>query len=523
MIDQAIWEQKVLERIGGYNDLVRALLSLFRTWGTRQQPDQATINKILLKGRPGSGKTALALALAETSGLPYHVLNATDVFQTEEGATETKLRQFFDKPQQGDSILVVDEVDILACALDKQKSGLDTRILSVMQSCIDKLPTHVFLLAMTNRVHAIDASFLRSGRFDTSFELTMTSAAQRQPVLARLLQDLPFSSSDDQRVLVSQLAQRTHGFEPSDLQSLCTQIVLALVKQEQVTGVKPNITWSLLETCLAATRPAGMHAFTTPVPTVLFSDLFGLDRVIHDIKASVITPFEHPERYHALGITAPRGILLHGPPGTGKTMVCCALARESGINYIFVDSTQLRSKVVGESEKNIANLFAHARSNAPCIIFIDQIDILLPKRGTGSSSENTSDRIVTGFLTEMDGLLTRSSAKNGARQMDIMVVATTNRINVMDDAVLRPGRFDEHIHIDLPDAQQRAAILQGFASKMPLELTTDDMDHVVTNTDGWTGADFDNLLREAAMQSLREDRNAKKIAFRHLSIPTRIK
>ncbi|ORX61322.1 AAA-domain-containing protein [Hesseltinella vesiculosa] len=241
-----------------------------------------------------------------------------------------------------------------------------------------------------------------------------------------------------------------------------------------------------MEDTLAAARPSGLSAFASPAPNVQFCDIYGMDTVIRDIKASVITPFQRPEQYIALGITAPKGILLHGPPGTGKTMICCALAREAGVNYIFVESTQLRSKVVGESEKSIANLFSHARSNSPCILFIDQIDILVPKRGSRSTSENTGDRIVTGFLT------------------------ATNRIEVIDEAVLRPGRFDEHIQIQLPDQHQRKAIIQGLTKKIPLEMSPEQLDEMVTQSRGWAGADLENILREAAMENLRQDRQATK-------------
>ncbi|KAI7863960.1 P-loop containing nucleoside triphosphate hydrolase protein, partial [Spinellus fusiger] len=223
------------------------------------------------------------------------------------------------------------------------------------------------------------------------------------------------------------------------------------------------------------------------IPHVTFEDLYGIDSIIEDIKTSLLHPFHHPEEYIALSIAPPRGILLHGPPGVGKTMLCCALASEAGVNFILVESSQLRSKVVGESEKNLARLFAHARSNAPCILFIDQIDMLLPKRGTHQSSENTSDRIVTGFLT------------------------ATNRIHVMDPAVLRPGRFDECLYISLPDEQQRTLLICGLGSKMPIALTEEEMKTLVQSTHGWSYAEIDNLLREAAMVCLRENINSTQV------------
>ncbi|ORE09295.1 P-loop containing nucleoside triphosphate hydrolase protein [Rhizopus microsporus var. microsporus] len=213
---------------------------------------------------------------------------------------------------------------------------------------------------------------------------------------------------------------------------------------------------------LTVIRPSSLNEFGSRVPLVTFSDLYGLNDVIQELKACVIEPFHHPERYIQLGIMPPKGILLHGPTGVGKTMLCSALASEAGVNFMLVESSQIRSKIVGESEKAVAKLFAQARANSPCILFIDQIDMLLPKRGTSQSTENTSDRIVTSFLT------------------------ATNRIETMDPAVLRPGRFDERIHIPLPDSTQRLQIIKGISSKMPISLNDQEINELVQQTDKWS-------------------------------------
>ncbi|KAI8371282.1 P-loop containing nucleoside triphosphate hydrolase protein [Choanephora cucurbitarum] len=284
------------------------------------------------------------------------------------------------------------------------------------------------------------------------------------------------------------MSKRTHGFVPSDLQSLSSQAILLLIKQKSEC-----ITLSHFQSALTVVKPSNLNEFASKIPDVLFNDIFGMDDIIQEIKTSVIQPFQHPERYIELGISPPKGILIHGPTGVGKTMLCSALASEAGVNFMLVESSQIRSKVVGESEKGIAKLFAQARANSPCILFIDQIDMLLPKRGTSQSSENTSDRIVTGFLTEMDGLLTKS--RQGTAHIDLLVVAATNRIEAIDAAVLRPGRFDEHVFIPLPNEKQRYEIIRGISSRIPINLNDNQLAELVQNTANWSGKqDFAGIL-----------------------------
>ncbi|CAO3645125.1 unnamed protein product [Cunninghamella blakesleeana] len=519
------WINNITKKIGGYDDIITEItnnLNIWKTINTNKNNNNNNGSKtpfkgIILHGKPGTGKTELAMTIAKTSQLSYYVLNGPDIFQTEEGESEKKLQSTFEQPKKNGNdlaLIIIDELDMVAPNLTKNKSGLDTRILSTLLSCIDNLPPNQFIIGLTNRLHAIDPCVLRSGRLDLRYELLVKLPSQRYSILEVLTEKLPFYNTDKESLL-KRLAKKTHGFVPSDLQSLCSQIILQLVNEQRLDiDLKHiNITWNHIEKALKVVHPSDMNAFTSNIPSIQFSDIFGIDPVIEDIKTSVIQPFQQPECYIKLGITPPRGILLYGPTGTGKTMICNALASEVDINYIFVDSTQLRSKVIGESEKNIATLFHQARSNSPCILFIDQIDMLLPKRGTSSSSENTSDRIVTSFLTEMDGLLT----KNQQVQLDVLVIAATNRPEVIDEAVLRPGRFDEHIQLALPNEKQRFDILKGLRGKMPLNMDDDQLKELATSTSDWTGAQLDNLLREAAMISLRENVHNKTIELNHIN------
>ncbi|RUS19109.1 hypothetical protein BC937DRAFT_87980 [Endogone sp. FLAS-F59071] len=293
----------------------------------------------------------------------------------------------------------------------------------MLVSIVDSLNTdpsvgQVFVIGTTNRLHAVDPSLIRSGRLDRIFELIIKSPAQRLQILNILTQKLPFAS-DARASILDEFSRVTHGFVATDLQYLCVQVAMMLVAEEkpraaegpreakdgqkEVEEQRPPaiVTTDHFRRALMVVRPSNLNEFQTKTPTIRFSDLFGIDDIIEEVKTSVIRPFHHPLDFIRLGIAPPRGVLVYGPPGVGKTTLCCAVAAEAGINFLLVESSQLRSKIVGESERNVARAFAAARASAPCILFIDQIDILVPRRGTSATSENTGDRIVTGFLTGM--------------------------------------------------------------------------------------------------------------------------
>ncbi|KAF7725351.1 hypothetical protein EC973_009691 [Apophysomyces ossiformis] len=527
------WTNSITKEIGGCDEVISRIVSKIHTLRLhategRKLSCLPRSKGVLVYGKPGTGKTALALAVAskifnnvtitkrtlnvkeEHSQLPYFVMNGSDVFQAEEGASEMKLKSLFDDAKKHKlSLLVLDEIDMLTAR--GRKDAVDARISSTLLSLLDEMngphaTNFIFIIGLSSRLHAIDPCFLNSGRLDHHEELLIKLADQRYAILAILTQRLPFESEMKRADIIERVSKVTHGFVPSDLQSLCAHIILQLVKEEKnvaVTDLKKPILvhWYHFEHGLKTIRPSNLSEYATKIPSFTFSDIYGMENIIDEIKASVIHPFHHPEQYRRLGIAPPRGILLHGPPGVGKTMLCCALASEAGVNFMLVESSQVRSKVVGESEKNIAKLFSQARANSPCILFIDQIDMLLPRRGTSSTSENTNDRIVTGFLTEMDGLLTKTLSNT---HIDVLVVAATNRMETIDPAVLRPGRFDERIHVPLPDEE------------MPIELNDKDRLQLAHGTVNWSGAEMDNLFREAAMVSLRENVYTKTITMAHI-------
>ncbi|RUS19108.1 hypothetical protein BC937DRAFT_87980 [Endogone sp. FLAS-F59071] len=403
--------EKVIQKLGGVDEVLREFIGYLHLFCSADAMDSKLPRPkgIIVTGKPGTGKTALASCVAD------------------EGASENRLRSSFSSAQQRHavSLVILEEIDILA-NLSSRQTSVEARIFSMLVSIVDSLNTdpsvgQVFVIGTTNRLHAVDPSLIRSGRLDRIFELIIKSPAQRLQILNILTQKLPFAS-DARASILDEFSRVTHGFVATDLQYLCVQVAMMLVAEEkpraaegpreakdgqkEVEEQRPPaiVTTDHFRRALMVVRPSNLNEFQTKTPTIRFSDLFGIDDIIEEVKVpqtSVIRPFHHPLDFIRLGIAPPRGVLVYGPPGVGKTTLCCAVAAEAGINFLLVESSQLRSKIVGESERNVARAFAAARASAPCILFIDQIDILVPRRGTSATSENTGDRIVTGFLTGM--------------------------------------------------------------------------------------------------------------------------
>ncbi|KAG0351575.1 hypothetical protein BG005_008934 [Podila minutissima] len=530
------WLHSIQRSIGGYDDILAQMIdhiygfiqSTLSDDKVKEPCYRVPFKGILISGRPGTGKSALASRLAEYSGLPYGIVNCPDVFQTDQGASENYLRNAFKTllSRHKASILILDEVDMIASGRASRK-GVEAKLFATLLNLIDSINLDasghkIVVIALTNRLHAVDSSLIRSGRLDKVFDLHLKGVEQRLRVLEILSKDLPMDPTL-RPIILKKVARATHGFVPTDLQALCTESALQLIAEMSTSG--PNnimstatptatIDFSYFERALKTIRPSGMGEYHTKIPTVTFDQLYGIQDAIMDLRISIIEPFNNPQKYIDLGISPPRGVIVHGPPGVGKTMLCCALAEELGINFMLVESSQIRSKVVGESEQNIARMFAQAKANAPCILFIDQIDVLAPARGTTHTSENSGDRIVTSLLTEMDGFFTAGSGKSA--EVDVLVLAATNRPEVIDPAILRPGRLDQIVYIPVPDQTTRRAILEGFMAKMPMSISSEEVTRLSEDTEGYSGADLENLCREAALICLRQDIQNKEITLDHL-------
>ncbi|KAG0060618.1 hypothetical protein BGZ89_012105 [Linnemannia elongata] len=529
LVSKSEWIDGIKGVVGGYDDLLSEIVDHLYGYfedAVSSTPQtnapscfQTPMKGIMISGRPGTGKSVLASSLAEHSGLPYTVINCPDVFQTNAGASENYLRSAFSSllAKSKASIVILDEVDMIASARSSRK-GVEAKLFATLLHLVDSINVQpsgnkIFIIALTNRLHAVDGSLVRSGRLDKVYDLHLKGVDQRLGALRILSKDIPMDSSKREEYL-RKVAKVTHGFVPTDLQALCIECALALISQMAAGQPTSVVDMSYFDRALKTIRPSGMGEFLSKIPTVTFDDLYGIQDAIADLKVSIIEPFHNPGKYIDLGISPPRGVIVHGPPGVGKTMLCCALAEELGINFMLVESSQIRSKVVGESEKNIARMFAQAKANAPCILFIDQIDVLAPSRGSTNTSENSGDRIVTGLLTEMDGFFTGGSGKSA--QVDVLVLAATNRPEVIDSAILRPGRLDQIVHIPVPDQKTRLAILEGYMNKMPMRITPDEVQTLAQATEGYSGADLENLCREAALICLRQDITNTEITLAHL-------
>ncbi|KAI9595466.1 P-loop containing nucleoside triphosphate hydrolase protein [Syncephalis fuscata] len=450
----------------------------------------------LVMGQPGTGKTALVQSVAEASNLPFMTIEAPNLFQATEGESERRLiQQFIQLATQSDTLvalLIIEEIDILSPPADRYKSDIETRLLQTLLRLIDEgLPAidsnessfspaaSIFIIGVTNRPEAVSAELTRSGRLDRKLVMGPRHPEQRQSILFQLTKQLPFTNDENRRILCQEMAKQAHGFVAADLERLCNEVANELIRDISDTPSATTMSiedLSLWIRALNNVQPANLSGLQTKIPNVTLTDLFGLDNIIKELQKTVLRPFKHPEHYAQFQVDPPRGLLIHGPPGVGKTLLCCALAREIGINFVWVQGTQIRSMIVGESERALANLFARARANAPCILFIDQIDALVPRRGTSSSSEGTGDRIVTGFLTEMDGFYTKHRTSNSAIHQTVL---------------------------------QRQQILQGKLARIPNCVDPATIDRLANNdTNGCTGADLDNICREAAMQCIREHADA---------------
>ncbi|CAG8525498.1 14111_t:CDS:10, partial [Cetraspora pellucida] len=541
--DKSKWLERIVKQIGGLDDVILEIIEQIHTFIVtalcgKFRKGVKRSKGILLIGKPGTGKTSLSLCIAvssslkETSGLPYVVINCPDIFKTDEGDAEKEICLIFESMlRHRVSIVILDEIDIIADTFASNRAGVEAKLFSIIVKLIDSINENVwknpckgqiFIIGSTNRHHAINSNLYRPGRLDRIYELGIKKPDQRLGILKIMAEKLPFV--EEQKDLILQKVSRmTHGFVATDLQYLCTQVAMQLVREhtknndsdsyEDPDSPHTPVRLQHFEEILKVIKPSNLNEFQTKIPDIRFSDIFGIDEIIEDLKLTVIEPFHNPQEYIKFGISPPRGILIYGPPGVGKTMLSCAIAAEAGINFMLVESSHVRSKIVGESETNISRMFAQAKANSPCVLFIDQIDILASIRGANVTTENTEDRIVTSFLTEMDGIFT-SRSKEGP-EVDVLIIAATNRPEIIDLAFLRPGRLDQHIYISPPNFEQRSSILKGMLQKMPIIITNDQILDLIQDTDGFSGADFENLCKKAALISIKENIYNKKITYNH--------
>ena len=457
---------------------------------------------MLLHGPPGTGKTLIARAVASETDANFISISGPEIVSKFYGESEQRLRQIFEEAAKAaPSIIFIDEIDSIAPKREEVSGDLERRVVAQLLALMDGLSSRgeVIVIAATNRPNALDPAIRRGGRFDREIEIGIPSKTGRLEVLYVHTRGMPLDVSLD----LKEIADATHGFVGADLYALCKEAAMrtlerALPDLDVSEDIPAEIVESLRVTkedfkeALKKIEPSAMREVFVEVAEVHWDEVGGLEEVKQSLIEAVEWPLKYPEAFAAVGVRPPRGILLYGLPGTGKTLLVRALATQSNLNFISVKGPELLSKWVGESERAVREIFRKARQAAPALVFFDEIDSIVPSRGSGSDS-NVTERVVSQFLTELDGLV---------ELKDVVIVAATNRPDLLDSSMLRPGRFDRLIYIPMPDMQARKRILEIYLSRMAVsgvnalwlaEMTLD-----------YSGADLEMLCREAGMLALKE-------------------
>lgn len=470
---------------------------------------------VLLHGPPGCGKTLLARAVANESEANFYSINGPEIMSKFYGESEARLREIFQQAQQNSpSIIFIDELDAIAPKREEVTGEVERRVVAQLLALMDGLSGrgNVIVIGATNRPSALDPALRRPGRFDREIEIGVPDKQGRHEVLQIHTRGMPLAEDVD----LKKLADMTHGYTGADVSALGRETAMKALRRylPQINLEEERIPPSVLEkmevkmddfvNAYKEVTPTAMREVYIEVSTVHWTEVGGLDDVKQHLKEAVEWPMKTPEIFSRLGVKPPKGILLYGPPGCGKTLLARAVATESEANFISIKGPEVFSKWVGESEKAIREVFRKARMAAPAVIFFDEIDSLTPRRGAGFSDSGVSERVISQLLTEMDGIVTLQ---------DIVVVAATNRPDMVDSAVLRPGRFDRLIYVPEPDEKSRLQVFKIYTKGMPLSKDV-DLNQLATVTKYYSGADIESLCREAAMHALRRDVKAAEVTMK---------
>lgn len=494
--------------VGGMDDTIQALREMvelplrYPELFTRLGVDPP--KGVLLHGPPGTGKTRLAQAVANESDAEFFTINGPEIMGSGYGESEKRLREVFEQASKSSpAIIFIDEIDSIAPKRDRVPGEAEKRLVAQLLTLMDGLEAraNIVVIAATNRPDAIDEALRRPGRFDREIVIGVPDQKGRREILAIHTRGMPLG----ERVDLDELARTTHGFVGADIAALAREAAIDAVRR-----IMPKLDLDareipqevLEELCvrredffgaLKRIQPSAMREVMVTTPNVGWSDIGGVGDAIDKLKEGIELPLKNAEAFRRLGIRPAKGFLLYGPPGTGKTLLAKAVAKEAEANFISMKSSDLLSKWYGESEQQIAKLFARARAVAPCVVFIDEIDSLVPARGSGQGEPQVTGRVVNTILAEMDGLEELQS---------VIVIGATNRPTLVDPALLRPGRFDELVYVGTPDKEGREHILGIHTDNMPLASNV-DLAEIAAKTDRFTGADLEDVVRRAGLGALR--------------------
>lgn len=468
---------------------------------------------ILFHGPPGTGKTLMARAIANTSKSYFISISGPEIMSKFYGESEANLRKKFEEAQKhSPAIIFIDEIDAIAPKREEVRGDVEKRVVAQLLSLMDGLKRReeVVVIGATNRADALDPALRRAGRFDREIEFGVPDLTERYEILRIHTRGLPLAKG----VNLRKIAEMTHGFVGADIASLVKEAGMRALRdftRDHKAVVrspnripdekleKLNLKMNHFQKAIDSTHPSALREIFLEVPDVRWEDIGGLDSVKNKLKEVVEWPIKYSRKLDRMGIEPPKGILLYGPPGCGKTMLAKAIAYESQANFISVKGPELLSKWVGESEKALREVFRKGRQASPTVIFFDEIDALAPQRGQYTGGAGVSERVISQLLTEMDGLTPKGK---------VIVTAATNRPDMLDPALLRPGRIDRIIYVPSPSLEERQEILNVHSRDVPMTSSI-SLKKVAKETTNFTGADLKALIKESAMNSLRRDLSAK--------------
>jgi transitional endoplasmic reticulum ATPase len=459
---------------------------------------------VLLHGPPGCGKTLIARTIAHETEANFFSVSGPEVIHKFYGESEAHLRKIFDDAtQKAPSIVFLDEIDAIAPKREKVVGDVEKRVVAQLLALMDGLTRrqNVIVIAATNIPNTLDPALRRPGRFDREIAIPIPDRDGRLGILEIHSRGMPLAQDVD----MSHLAEITHGFVGADLEALCREaamiclrrimpdinFALASIPYEQLTKLEVHMDDFL--DALREVEPSAIREVFVEVPDVRWEDVGGLGAGKDRLMEAVQWPLKYPHLFEKAGIRPPKGILVSGPPGCGKTLLAKAIANESSVNFISVKGPALLSQYVGESERGVREVFRKAKQAAPCIIFFDEIDALVPVRSASSWDSHVAERVLSQFLAELDGI---------EELKGVLVLGATNRLDMLDPAVLRPGRFDEVVEIPIPDESDRKEIFEIHLRNKPFERKI-RLDDLVSRTEGFSGADIAGVCYKAALMALR--------------------